>query len=120
LRLWAQASETKTVCNLKIHFNAVDNATAPTTYAAFMALSLDAGIAWNSIPPWTVGLSYDSPSLVSALQAIIDREGWASGQSLQIIIKNNGSSVGARRKPTTVEQEYGINRVLLYTRWIEP
>jgi len=120
LRMATEYPGAQATCNLKIHFNNVDNAVAPTNTAEFSALSLDAGVAWDAVEGWVTGVFYDTPSIVAALQAIIDRPSWASGNAIQAVIKNNGSSYDARRTPASVEWAYGQKRVELHAKWTEP
>ena len=120
LRMATEYAGAQATCNLKIHFNAVDNAVAPTTTAEFSALSLDDGVDWDAVEGWVTGVFYDTPSIVTTLQAVIDRSGWASGNAIQVLIKNNGSSYDARRTPASVEWAYGQKRVELHAKWTEP
>lgn len=47
-----------------------------------------ASATWNNIPSWTEKQFYNSVSLVSIIQEIVDRPGWAAGNALAIIIEN--------------------------------
>jgi len=120
IRIKSYNEQAATDCNVKVHFNDVDDAVAPTTYAGFFDLSLDAGVEWNALGAWVVGTEDDSPSLVSALQAIIDRESWAQNNAIQIVIKNNGSTYAARRYGFSIEANVGQDAVKLYAKWTEP
>ena len=47
-------------------------------------------VTWSSIPSWTTGVDYNSPSIVQIVQEIIDQGSWVSGNSLSIIITGTG------------------------------
>ena len=69
-----------------VHFAAVDNAGAAPTdhdghHTYFAAVTSD--VAWRP-EAWTQGSTYQSPSLITPLQAVISRAGWASGNTLAL------------------------------------
>jgi len=99
IRFQSTFSDGNTTCNVNVHFNAADNAVAPTDEAEAEALSLTDPVAWDDIAAWTAGSNYDTPSLVDILQDVIDRPGWASGHALMPVLKDNSSSSGAVRRP---------------------
>jgi len=89
------AAETRSANTVNATLCAVDadDAAAPTNYAeAEGAARTAATVAWNAIPAWTNGNIYQSPSLVSVIQEIVDRPGWASGNALVIYAEDNGST----------------------------
>lgn len=100
LTLYSYGSNSGTVCKVKIYGNDVDNAVAPTTHAEAQGLALtSASVSWSGIGAWTAGNGYDTPDLSAIIQEIVDRPGWSSGNALQIIIHDDGSSSGAYRTP---------------------
>ena len=119
LRITANLTQSGNDCNVKVHFNTVDDAVAPTTNLQFQALSLDAGVAWAAIGAWVANTEYDSPSIKDLLQAIIDRVGWTEDNAVQAVMKDNGSSLNARRSPGAIEWDYGQKRVELHVKWTE-
>lgn len=84
-------------CNVNLHFTAADNPSHPAGAAAAEALSLTAAVAWNAVPAWTGGVDYTGPDIKTILQAIVDRSGWVSGNRLQLVCRDNASSVGGYR-----------------------
>lgn len=52
---------------------------------------------------WTSGSNYDTPDIKAVVQEIVDRAGWASGNDMSIVIKNNGSDANARRGAKSYE-----------------
>lgn len=101
LRFVADSSQSGTTVDVDIHFEDADDPAAPSNGSDVVGRSLTTGINWSGIGSWTVGNSYDSPSLVSDLQDVIDKGGWASGQSIVAHIVDNGSTANARRNPAT-------------------
>ncbi len=41
-------------------------------------------VDWDAIPVWSIGTDYDSPEIKTVIKEIVDRVGWASGNSLVI------------------------------------
>jgi uncharacterized protein YjiK len=81
--------------SLTIRGQATDN--APTFVASNQNISsrprTTASVAWSPVP-WTtvneVGPNEQTPSLVAVIQEIVNRPGWAGGNSLAIIITGSG------------------------------
>ncbi len=103
VRFTASFSNSQNTCNVNCYFNDVDNAVAPIDSASAVALSLTPAVAWNAIGAWVSGQLYDSVELKTILQDVVNRPGWVSGNALQIVFKNNGSSNNARRRAHTVD-----------------
>jgi len=97
LQLKAYSSVSTTTCKVKIHFEAADNPTAPTTGSDLAGRSLGTGVSWT-IPAWTADTWYDSPEIKTALQAVINRGGWSNNNALQVHIVDDSSSAGAYRQ----------------------
>jgi len=96
LTLVCQGSRDTTTVKSLITGNDVDDAAAWSTIANYQARRgtivggandnyiTTAQVAWDSIPAWLAGNAYDSPSIVSIIQEIVNREGWASGHALAL------------------------------------
>ncbi len=112
-----------TTCNVKLHLNAADDAVAPTTLIQFNALALTTGVAWNDVGAWVDGVQYDTLPLVTEVQAVVDRGGWASGQAMQLVIKENGSTGGSGnygfREASAREYLGGAEKAELHLEWIQ-
>lgn len=81
--------------------NDVDNAVAPTSGIEFSNLvATTATVAWDSptIPAFVVDVEYNTPSLISIVDEILGRPGWASGNAMQFMWLNDGSDTNARRR----------------------
>jgi len=97
----------KTIVSAKLRFTASKtNAESATLY--FRTLTYDdapqfttanndvsgrprstAMVTWNTIESWTAGTVYDSPSMTAIIQEIYDRAGWASGNSISVVVADN-------------------------------
>ena len=106
-----------TVCNLKCHANAHDDAVAPANYSGFNALSLTTGIAWSALPEWISDTLYDTPSIITEIQSVVNRPGFVSNNAIMIVLKDNGSSADARRDPSTVDYLSGAEKAELHISW---
>jgi len=93
----AYSSLSGTTCNLNCFFNDSDDAVAPVTAAEFAALALTAAAAWNNLAATTANSDFDTPELGSILQAVVNRAGWAAGNAVMAVLKDNGSSADAYR-----------------------
>lgn len=102
IRLKASASLSGASCIGKVHFEAADSPTSPTSFSDYYSRSLTTGIDWT-IPSTTAESWYDSEDLTTDLQAIVDRAGWSLNNNIGVQIRDNGSSTGAYR------QFYGVD-----------
>ena len=120
VRFFCETSTSGVTCNLNCYFNDEDIAVAPTNISEFNTLSLTTAIAWNNLEAWVNGTQYDTPSLVSILQDIIDRIGWSSDNAVQIIIKNNAGSNNAYRVVSAWDLFGQGEKAELHVTWTEP
>jgi type IV pilus assembly protein PilY1 len=56
-----------------------------------------------TVPVQTAQDVYDTADFTSAVQEVINRASWSSGNALSIVIKDNGSDAGASRNMFTYE-----------------
>lgn len=102
IRFIAQATDSGTVVNLDIYGEDQDDATAIANGADLISRTMtSAKIDWNNVSGWTAEGTYDSPSIISIINEIINRDGWESGNSLTIHIRNDGSDTSRYRRPYT-------------------
>lgn len=97
---------TSPTVNLICQFEDADNPTAPTSKTDNDGRPRTDYVAWNSLPSWSWGVWYSTPSLASILQDIIDRPGWDSGNAINFFILDFGSSTGATRSVCAWDQKY--------------
>ena len=117
IRFTAYSSLGGVTCNVNCYFEDSDDAIAPINGTEFDALSLTGAVVWNAVSAQTDGTQYDTPSLVTILQNIVDRVGWASGNAVQIVIKDNSSSVNAYRYLSAINYLSGAEKAELHVTW---
>ena len=82
------------VTNLNIYGQAADN---PATFTSAndnisSRVKTTAFVQWNNVPAWnTIGQLHQTPNLSSAIQEIVNRAGWASGNAMVIIATGSGT-----------------------------
>jgi len=47
-----------------------------------------ASVIWNNVPNWTANQSYQTPSIISIIQEIVDRPSWSSGNAMTLLFKS--------------------------------
>lgn len=103
LKLYSLNARSGATCNLKIYLQDADTGVAPTTHAEMLALSLTSGESWSSVAAISAAAWYWSEDFTDELQEIIDRPGWAQGNDLLVVIKDNSSSAGAFREFVSID-----------------
>ncbi|MFW9899899.1 MAG: hypothetical protein ACFFDY_01270 [Candidatus Thorarchaeota archaeon] len=94
-----------------------DTATTPTSCADVVAMNLTtASVNWNNEGAWTLDTAYDSPDIKTIIQEIVNRGGWASGNDIQILVMENGSSTGAFRSFSNIDRGASY-KAALYIDW---
>lgn len=56
-----------------------------------------AKVDWDISTPWAISTAYFTPNIKTIVQELVDDVGWASGQSMAFIIRNDGTHLGHRR-----------------------
>lgn len=54
-----------------------------------------ASTVWTNPVAWVRNITYDSPDISQAVQEVVDRGGWASGNAMAVILTVTGSSDGS-------------------------
>ena len=123
-RIQTDANMTETApadTNYTIHGEAADN---PTTFITTRANDITlrtkttASVPWSMVPMWGTaaeasGPDQRTPSLVSVVQELVDRPGWASGNAMVFIIGGMGTRSArsyqdsAPEKAPTLHVEFG-------------
>lgn len=79
-------------CMVDITGQDADDAATFSTLGDFNARPRTTAIVhWDNIEGWVVAKLYDTPSLVTIIQEIINRPGWVSGNDLALFFTDNGS-----------------------------
>ena len=126
LTLQAYAADSDAGVNSRISAEAVDD---PVTFANNAAAfdtrwaNRTAQVDWDNIEAWTIGENYDSIDFKAVIQAIIDREGWASGQDIVIFWEDfedrSTQAAGRLRRVKSYEHTDNAPPTLTIT-WDEP
>lgn len=105
LTVRADATRSGTTCNLRIYLCDADDPAAPTTAAQYQALAVTTAYTdWSSVGTWTAGAgAIQFPDFSTAVDEVLARAGWATGQAMIVLVKDNGSSTSAIRGAATYE-----------------
>lgn len=77
--------------NVTIRDQLIVNAPTFTSTSSNISSRTLTTAAASRVPrPWTTGTDYDSPSIVSVIQEIVNQGAWASGDAIAIIITGTG------------------------------
>ena len=85
--------------NLTFQGEDIDNAPVFTTGLGDITTRIKTGasVAWTSVPAWTLvgeaGPNQRTPDLSPIIQQIVNRGGWANGNSLAIIVTGSGTRI---------------------------
>lgn len=97
-----------------VYVNDSSNAVAPTTYEEFDSLSLLTAVPWT-LDTWQNNSYRSTPSLVTSIQAIVNKTDWVSGNSIMVLLKDDTSTTNAYR--TCRSSTY---KPQIYIRYTEP
>jgi hypothetical protein len=76
---------------VNISFQDADAAINPVSGESFFSMPRTDPVAWENLPEWVPGTTYQSPDLSESLQQVIDRAGYEQGNPIMVIIDDNGS-----------------------------
>jgi len=91
-----------------------DNATMPSDAGVAAGRSYAGSTSTWTTGNWNNGTTYDSPDFTSSVQAVVNRAGWASGNSLLIMLRNTGGSGSTRNGRTYENDSLGPQLVINY------
>lgn len=98
LKMVASSNKSGTTCKAKFGCEAADNPSAPANWAGLNARTLTTAYTQDdNVAAWTEGTEY-TVDITSAVQEVLNRAGWASGQTMAVLIVDNTSSTGASRE----------------------
>ena len=87
---------------VSIYCEAADTAAAPADTTALLAKTLTTNNYDYSLDAYTTGVEY-SYDITTAVQEVLNRAGWASGNTLAVIVDDNGSILFRRRHIASFE-----------------
>lgn len=92
-------SRSGTTINSDLCAENANNPSQNTSYADHIGRTRTACVPWDAIPAWTAGTSYQSPSIVAPIQAVVDAQA-GTGDALKVFWEDKDleSSVGAYRQ----------------------
>ncbi|MEE9499597.1 MAG: hypothetical protein V3V24_09690 [Nitrospinaceae bacterium] len=108
VRFTPDASRSGTPVNLDIYMEDVADAVAPTSGAEFDALALTSAVAWSGLPAWVADVPETSDPFTSLVQGIVNKGGWASGQAMQVVVKEDGTSGGRRQAYSGIHADASV------------
>jgi hypothetical protein len=91
LTLQAVGTDSATVLT-DLYAEATNTADRITSEADFQSRASTTAVAWDNIESWTADNNYNSPSIATPIQEVIDRAGWSSGNNINIFWINDGTS----------------------------
>jgi len=98
LRVVASVNKSDTTCKVLVGCEDADNPAAPTSWAELDARGLTtAYLTDNNVAAWTAGTEYTF-DITTAVQEVLDRAGWAAGNTLAVLIHDNGSTDDINRQ----------------------
>lgn len=98
LKVIASGNLSADTMRFKVGCEAADNPAAPILWAQLDGRTLSTAYNTQSFTTnWTAGTEYTF-DITTAVQEILDRAGWASGQTMAVLIIDNGSDAGALRE----------------------
>lgn len=67
------------------------NPSVPTDKTELDNISVSAGISWSITEDWSIGETYNSPSLSASIQDLVNDTNWSTGSSIMVIIENENT-----------------------------
>ncbi len=117
IRFTSQETDGQSATRLmEIHCEDADNASTFTAGSNNISgrTRTTASTTWSSPVAWVANQQYDTPDFTTAVQEVVDRGGWATGQALAAIMVTSGSG-GDERAPWTYDGSIGAAAELRIT-----
>lgn len=114
ITLTADASNAAATVNLQISAEDVGNAAtiSPVNFDLSTRTLSPTTTDWNAVPAFVSGTKYTTPNIAATLQSITDRADWASGNSLMLMMRNNGSTAGVSRSSRSTDAGMSLSPTL--------
>jgi len=103
MTLNAFSSRSEISANVIIRLEDADSPAAPTSEADWNGRTFTSALESWTVPATTAGVDFTTPDFISAMQEVVDRPGWTSGNAMIIAIHDNGASTSARRDGESYE-----------------
>jgi len=99
--------------DINVYMNDADDAVAPTDYTDYAGKAKTTAFSnWNATIAWDTVTTYETPDFSEAVQEVINRAGWASGNAMMVFLENN---VGFDDVRTFLSLESGATLSALFT-----
>lgn len=105
--------------NAPLDFNDIDDAVAPTDYIEANALVFTGNeVSWATTP-WFQGSTYDTPDISVPFQAVINREGWSSGNAVLARSRYDTGVQTYSKQPSSIDYNSGVWKAELHVEWTD-
>jgi len=99
---WYATQSRSDLVEVRIACNAIDNAVAPTDNSDLFGKALTSAQEFTSLGAYTAGDQY-SYDVTGPVQEVLNRAGWVYGNTLMVIIDDDGTINDRRRQAATNE-----------------
>ena len=98
IQVKAKDNDSNTLNHIKFAGHAYDNAPAFGTaaYSLSSRPKTTNTVTWTNPPAWTANSTYNFPSMTAVVQEIVNRTGWASGNSMSFIFWKDDTDADER------------------------
>jgi len=97
ISLYSSAAQSGDTCRVRVYGEDADDAITYSDVTDFNGRVATTAYGSWTISTWSDNTWYDTPSLVSVVQEIVDRESWASGNSMAFMLMDSSSTTDALR-----------------------
>ena len=103
LKLTSTSSLSTTTVKIKIGCEDADNPSMPADWAAVDAREITTDVTLdNNVPAWTAGTVY-TYNITTAVQEVLNRVGFSNGNTIAVLIFDDGSTSTMKRRPASEE-----------------
>ena len=102
IKWFASQSRSDDTVKVLIGCELADNPAAPDSKGSLFARSMTSAKLTVNLEHYTAGTQY-SYDITDSVQEILNRAGWASGNTLAVLVFDNGTTTDKRRQVATVE-----------------
>lgn len=89
-----------TVVNTQIHAEDIADSvqvTNDTTFGTLLARLTATNVTWDGLGAWVTDAEEVGPDIKTIVQYIVNLPSWVSGNSINLVVMDDGSSLGANR-----------------------
>ena len=98
IKFTAYTNKAADTVRVKISCADADDQAVPTTCGQLAAISrTTAQVDWDFADDWTADTQYTSPDIKTSIQEVVDRTNWDPGNSIMVLVDDDGSDASAWR-----------------------